>query len=78
MSSCAPFLGFANGRCGGILWQLDMLKDKELHNVGKGTMFPNFTSAHHVVFTKGGYRHIEKILNKYKMAQSHSRFIDPK
>ena len=34
------------------------------------------TSAHHFFLTKGGYRHIEKFLNIYKMAQSDVRFID--
>ena len=55
-----------------------MLEDKELYNRGKGTIFPNVTSAHYFVFKNFGYRELDKFLNKYKMAQSSARFIDPK
>ena len=40
-------------------------------------MFPNVTSAHYFFFKKFGYRQLDKFLNKYKMAQSSARFIDP-
>ena len=60
-----------------FLWQLGMLEDKELFNRGKGTMFPNVTSAHYFVFKKLGYGYLERFFNKYKMAQSSTRFIDP-
>ena len=54
-----------------------MFEDKELYNRGKGTMFPNFTSAHYFIFKKYGYTQLEFFFNKYKMAQSLARFIDP-
>ena len=40
-------------------------------------MFPNVTSAHYFVFKRPRYRQLEAFLNKYKMAQSLARFIDP-
>ena len=54
-----------------------MLEDKEQFNRDKGTMLPDVTSAHYFVFKKFGYRQLDKFLNKYKMAQSLARFIDP-
>ena len=59
------------------MWQLGMIEDKELLGRGKCTLFPDVTSAHHFVFKKPGYRQLETFLNKYKMAQSSARFIDP-
>ena len=55
-----------------------MLEDRELFNKGKGTMFPDVISSHYFVFKKLGYRNLEFFLNKYKMAQSSARCIDPK
>ena len=60
-----------------FLWQLGMLEEKELFNRGKDTMFPNVTSAHYFVLKTLGYRQLEAFLNKYKMAQSSTRFLDP-
>ena len=54
-----------------------MFENKDLYNRGKGTMFLDFTSAHYFFFKKYGYRDLEIFLNKYKMAQSLARFIDP-
>ena len=62
---------------GEFLWQLGMLEDKELFNKGRVTFLPEITSAHYFVFKKFGYRQLETFLNKYKMAQSLPRFIDP-
>ena len=61
-----------------FLWQLGMIEDRELLGRGKGTLFPDVTSTHHFVFKKPRYRQLERFLNKYKMAQSSTRFIDPK
>ena len=60
-----------------FLWQLGMLEDRESFNRGKGTMFPDVTSVHYFVFKRPGYRQLEEFLNKYKMAMSSARFIDP-
>ena len=30
-----------------FLWQLGMLEDKELFNIGRGTIFLDYTSAHY-------------------------------
>ena len=59
-----------------FLWQLGMIEDRELLGRGKGTLFPDVTSAHHFVFKKTRYRQLETFLNKYKMAQPSARFMD--
>ena len=59
------------------MWQLGMIEDRELLGRGKGTLFPDVTSAHNFVFKKLGYRQLETFLNNYKMVQSSARFIDP-
>ena len=60
-----------------FLWKLGMVEDRELLGKGKGTLFPNVTSAHHFVFKNPGYMQLETFLNNYKIAQSSARFIDP-
>lgn len=35
-----------------------------------------FTLAHHFVIMKGGWKHLEKYVSTFKMAQPHLRFID--
>ena len=42
----------------------------------RGKNFLDFIVAHQYIVTKGGWRYFDKILSKYKMAQSHPRFID--
>ena len=44
---------------------------------GKSTFFLVVTLAHDFFFVRKGWRHLSLFLNRYHMAESHTRYIDP-
>ena len=58
-----------------LLWQIGSIDDRELNR--KGTFFPIVTMAHDFVFVRKGWKNLKLFLDRYDMAESHARFIDP-
>ena len=58
-----------------MLWQIGTIDERELSR--KGTFFPIVTVAHDFVFMRKGWKNLNLFLDRYNMAESHARFIDP-
>ena len=58
-----------------LLWQIGSIDDRELNR--KGTFFPIVTVAHDFVFVRKGWKNLKLFLDKYDMAESHARVMDP-
>ena len=59
-----------------LLWQIGTIDERKLPK--KGTFFPIFTVKNDFVFVRKGWKHLSLFLDRYNMAESHARFIDPK
>ena len=59
-----------------LLWQIGTIDERELPK--KGTFFPIITMTHDFVFVRKGWKHLSFFLDRYNMAESHAKFIDPK
>ena len=58
-----------------LLWQIGTIDDRKL--IRKGTFFPIVTVAHDFVFVRKWWKHLKLFLDRYDMAESQARFIDP-
>lgn len=61
-----------------LLWQIRTIEERDMVGKGKGTFFSIVTLAHDFFFLKKGWRHLNLLLDRYNMAESHVRYIDPK
>lgn len=59
-----------------FLWQIGGREENELVEGFRGIVFTHFIVIHNFLFTKGGWRHLGKLLDRYQTAQSHPCFID--
>lgn len=58
-----------------LLWQIGTIDERDLPN--NGTFFLVVTIVHDFVFVRKGWKNLNLFLDRYNMAESHARFIDP-
>jgi hypothetical protein len=60
-----------------LLWKIKTIEERDMNGKGKCTFFPIVILAHDFFFVKKGWRHLNFFLDRYNMAESHARYIDP-
>ena len=59
-----------------MLWKIGGLEEAELTGRSRRSIFPSCIVYHQFIITKGGWLFLYKVLEPYKIANSHARFND--